>query len=122
LDVELNRPEPFTQRDVDLRVQKARMLRDTFQQFSSRIGTLKESVEDTIAKELDRFLTQLDQIGKIDRKRREESKKLKSLKKDEETNAANVTPVICQKRMMAEIKQEPLDYEMFAINQITLRD
>lgn len=185
LDLELDRPEAFTQRDVDLRVHKARQLGKALEMLVSRMEVTKNEVIDTVAKEMDDLLARIDAIAKLDRvvddppsaqeqaraeedegqegatlasvllndstrlagsdrtarlnaykvqksmslqRRREENKKLKSMKKEKrdemEERRVNLPQVM--RVNPGDIKEEPLDqYEASIydnLNQITLRD
>ncbi|KAF8386876.1 tam-1 [Pristionchus pacificus] len=175
LDLELDRPEPFTQRDVDLRVHKARKLTKAFEKLVNQMEMTKNSVIETVAKEVDALMVRVNEISKMNtmvdepdsppqeteriereeneegggdiyrlneislqttakvnaykaqksmslQKKREESKKLKSMKQEkrDEMEEERAQPV---RRMgMGDIKEEPLDQYVFNLNQIDLRD
>ncbi|GMR59330.1 hypothetical protein PMAYCL1PPCAC_29525, partial [Pristionchus mayeri] len=72
LSLELDRSEPFTQRDVDLRVAKARKLTHAFEKLVLRMKLTKNTVIETVANEMDGLMGRVEEICKMDRLDEEE--------------------------------------------------
>ncbi|KAF8382060.1 hypothetical protein PRIPAC_71202 [Pristionchus pacificus] len=121
-DLELDRLEPLSQRDVELRVHKARKTAKAFEKLMNQMEMTKNSEIETVAKEVDALMVIVNEISKRNTKRKEESKKLKRMKQEKRDEMEEERKQPLRRMGIGDIKEEPLDQYVFDLNQNDVRD